>query len=495
MILASIFVCFCLASAFNYFRQRRQRGFVVNLKGPFTWPLMGAMHKIVLLTPNNFFQRSADYLAKYGAFSRCWVFHRLFIPVADWELAQQLLHSESHLETGHELMSDWLGEGVLMCQPEHWPQRHQQLAALSSPDNLLQLTKLFQQQAVQLCQQLEAYAATRQLFDVWQPVSGNVLDLMLATSCGMQPSEQYKQAFTDLIEIYRKRFLSIKSANRFTFWLASPLMRRRQQRLIRILNDENKQMLGKWRQQQLIESQLKSEGITIDRIEPASKLQHQTLLEVLLSGGKLSDTELCAELNTCNYLGYLLCSSTLCFTLVLIARHPAVQQRCLEELRNARSSEDWQLQRLPYLDAVLRESLRLQPPQLIVGRQLSQDFNYTHSLVGNGALPAGAEVYINLYELQRSEPQYGNQAHLFQPERFLAQPPQLLSFGLGPRSCPARELSLSLLKALLAPLLLQFELLPYGDAMRPNLRLALGSRNGFQLALQPREAIETKTID
>lgn len=53
MILASIFVCFCLASAFNYFRQRRQRGFVVNLKGPFAWPLMGAMHKIVLLTPNS----------------------------------------------------------------------------------------------------------------------------------------------------------------------------------------------------------------------------------------------------------------------------------------------------------------------------------------------------------------------------------------------------------------------------------------------------------
>lgn len=275
-------------------------------------------------------------------------------------------------------------------------------------------------------------------------------------------------------------------------------------------------MLGKWRQQQLIQSQMKSEGITIERIEPAPKLEHQTLLEVLLSGDKLTDAELCAELNTCNYLGYLLCSTTLCFTLVLIARHPAVQQRCLEELRNARSSEDCQLQRLPYLDAVLRESLRLQPPQLIVGRQLSQDFNYSmsiqeflrsftfmphliafaaHSLVGNGALPAGAEVYINLYELQRCEPQYGNQAHLFQPERFLAQPPQLLSFGLGPRSCPARELSLSLLKALLAPLLLQFELLPYGDAVRPNLRLALGSRNGFQLALQPRQAIETTTIE
>lgn len=50
MILAGIFACFCLASAVNYLRTRRQRHLVANLKGPFSWPLLGAMHKIVLLT-------------------------------------------------------------------------------------------------------------------------------------------------------------------------------------------------------------------------------------------------------------------------------------------------------------------------------------------------------------------------------------------------------------------------------------------------------------
>lgn len=109
-----------------------------------------------------------------------------------------------------------------------------------------------------------------------------------------------------------------------------------------------------------------------------------------------------------------------------------------------------------------------------------------HSEVGDGVLPAGAEIYINLYELQRAELEYGDKAQLFQPERFLEQPIELLSFGLGPRSCPAQQMSLNLLQQLVAPLLLQYELLPYGDALRLNLRLALGSSNGFQLALQPR---------
>lgn len=102
------------------------------------------------------------------------------------------------------------------------------------------------------------------------------------------------------------------------------------------------------------------------------------------------------------------------------------------------------------------------------------------------SLPAGAEIYINLYELQRSEQHYGSLAAQFDPERFLANPPELLSFGLGPRSCPARRFALLLLESLLASILARYELLPYGDAVRPNLRLAPASCNGFQLALKPR---------
>ncbi|EDV97039.1 GH14889 [Drosophila grimshawi] len=468
MILPSIFVCFCLASAVNYFRTRRQRKFITNLKGPFSFPLTGALLKIVLLTPKNFFKRSADYLGKYGALTRCWIFDRLFIPVADLELAKQLLHSESHLETGQKLMSDWLGDSVLMCQQEHWSQRHQQIAALFKPENMLQLTKLCQQQANQLCPQLVQQAETREIFDVWQIVSGNVLDLILT-------------------ELYRNRFLSIKSANRFTYWLASPLKRRRQRRLIKVINAENKQIVEQCRQQQQTKMPMKSEVFIIDEfVSTTPSREHQSLLDVLLEYEKLTDEQLCSELNTCNYLGYTLCSTTLCFALILIARHPAVQQRCLEELRASRSAEDGNLPSLPYLDAVLKEVLRLHPPQLIVGRQLSQDFTYTHSLVGDGILPTGAEIYINLYELQRCEQQYGKNAQHFQPERFMDHPPELLSFSLGPRSCPAQQFSLSLLKTLLAPLLLQFELLPHGDAVRPNLRLILGSQNGFLLALRQR---------
>ncbi|XP_022214226.2 probable cytochrome P450 316a1 [Drosophila obscura] len=487
MILTTTFLCFCLASAVNYFRTRRQRLHIRNLGGPFTWPLLGAMHKLLFLKPQNFFRRSQEYLVKYGAVTRLWVFHRLFMPLADLELARQVLQSEQHLETGYELMHHWLGGGVLMCGKHQWAQRHSLIRGIFENGNMLPLTELCRQQAVLLQLKLADRAEQREVFNAWEFVAPAVRDLMVLTTCGLRPSEEYAKAFTGLTEIYRKRFLSLSSVNRFSFWISSPFMRRRQLKLIKRLNKEHKEHIDRFRTQQKLEEQLRAGSLVVDRIEPLPL--HQSLLEVLLAPNLracITDDDICAELNTCNYLGYLLCSSALCFALVTIARQPAVQQRCLEELRRAqRADHSWDVQRLTYLEAVLLETLRLYPPQVIVGRHLSEDMPYTHSGVGDGTLPLGAEIYVNLFEMQRNEDLYLNAGH-FRAERFLESPPELLSFSMGPRCCPARQFSMVLLKTLLAPILSSFELLPYGDAPRLDLRLALGSSNGFQLALTPR---------
>ncbi|KAH8240094.1 hypothetical protein KR032_011187 [Drosophila birchii] len=486
MILTTTFVCFCLASAFNYFKTRRQRSRIKNLKGPFTWPLLGSMHKLLFLQPKNFFKRSAEYLTKYGFLSRCWAFHRLFIPLADLELTRQLLESENHLETGYELMQDWLGSGILMCQQDKWQQRHGLISGLFRKENMDPLMELCYQQAEQLQQKL-IERADGSVCNAWEIVSPSVLDLIVRTTCGVSPSEDYAKNLVDLTELYRKRFLSLQSTNRFSYWLSSPFMRRRQNKLIKRLNAEHKDLINRYRQEQ--QPKLKtSEGLVVEHSKPLPPKWHQSLLQMLLENQdqQLSDDEICAELNTSNYLGFLLCSSALSFALVSIARNPSVQQRCLEELKQAQIKDQaWNVEELPYLEAVVQETLRLYPPQVIVGRQLKQDFPYTHSVVGDAELPLGSEIYIDLYELQRNESRY-TKANLFQGDRFLDSPPELLSFSLGPRSCPARKFSIKLMKILLAPILSKFELLPYGNELRLDLRLVLGSSNGFQLALRPR---------
>lgn len=146
----------------------------------------------------DFFQHSARYLGKYGALSRCWIFHRLFIPVADLELARQLLESETHHQaTGYELMQDWLGGSVTTCKPEQWQQRHELLAGFFKPENMPELKKLLEQQAEQLQPGLQEQAEARRVCDAWPLVSSQVLETMLRITCGGQPRKQYIEAFTE----------------------------------------------------------------------------------------------------------------------------------------------------------------------------------------------------------------------------------------------------------------------------------------------------------
>ncbi|XP_017100159.2 probable cytochrome P450 316a1 [Drosophila bipectinata] len=484
MILTTTFVCFCLASAFNYFRTRRQRSLIRNLKGPITWPLMGSIQKLVFLSPKNFFKQSKDYLAKFGLFSRCWIFHRLFIPLADLELTRQLLESEKNLETGCELMKDWLKGGVLMCHQDKWHHRHGLISRLFTKGNMEQLTDLCRKEAEALLPKLSE-RADQEVFDIWEVISPSILNLMMQVTCGVSPSDKYAKALHDLTELYRKRFLSLQSANRFNYWLSCPFMRRRQNKLIKILNQEHKDLISRHRQQQL----KKVNGLEGNPSEPLPQICHEPLLKILLESQdpQLTDEEIFAELNTCNYLGYILCSSALCFAIVSIARNPTVQHSSLEELNNSIiDHKEWRLEKLSYMEALLLESLRLYPPQVILQRQLKQDFPYTHSVVGDAVLPHGAEIYVNLYEMQRLENRYP-EPNNFLPERFLNNSTELLSFGLGSRSCPAKKFTFNLLKAFLAPLVTNFELLPYGNQLRLNLRLVLGSSNGFQLALKQRK--------
>lgn len=82
-------------------------------------------------------------------------------------------------------------------------------------------------------------------------------------------------------------------------------MRLRQRRLIKLINTENKLFIQQWRQSQVVKvnqlDELKNEGIQIDQLEP--KTVQLSLLQLLMASETMTDEEICAELNNCNYLG------------------------------------------------------------------------------------------------------------------------------------------------------------------------------------------------
>ena len=90
---------------------------------------------------------------------------------------------------------------------------------------------------------------------------------------------------------------------------------------------------------------------------------------------------------------------------------------------------------MPYVLAVLQETLRLYPPAPIIGRQLIDDQD-----ICGYRLPAGAQVVTVPWVVHR-RPDLWHEPERFDPERFLGDhhqdrhPYAWFPFGAGPRKC------------------------------------------------------------
>jgi (+)-delta-cadinene 8-hydroxylase len=118
--------------------------------------------------------------------------------------------------------------------------------------------------------------------------------------------------------------------------------------------------------------------------------------------------------------------------------------------------DEFHMPKLQYLDAVVKEVLRLHPPMpLLIPRYPSQTCT-----VAGYAIPKGTKIFVNAWAIQR-DPQPWENPSDFKPERFLNEPGKwdfsannlhYLPFGSGRRICVgipiAEKMSMYLLASL-----------------------------------------------
>jgi cytochrome P450/chorismate mutase len=164
-------------------------------------------------------------------------------------------------------------------------------------------------------------------------------------------------------------------------------------------------------------------------------------------GSPLGEKELRDELLTLLTDGPT--SSSLAWVFERLLRHPEKLRRLQEELR-AGAGED-------YLDAVIKETLRLRPPVSVVVRRLLKP-----ATLGGYDLPAGTLIAPCVYLVHHREDVYESPGE-FIPERFLAQRaavPTWIPFGGGARRCLAASYAEQEMKRVLRIVLEEVELEP-----------------------------------
>ncbi|KAF3677704.1 Cytochrome [Capsicum annuum] len=156
-----------------------------------------------------------------------------------------------------------------------------------------------------------------------------------------------------------------------------------------------------------------------------------------------------------------------------IIRHPKVMKKLQNELEQVvglnRMVEESDLEKLEYLDMVIKEGFRLHPvAPLLIPHESIEDCT-----IDGFDIPKGSRILVNTWAIGR-DPEVWPEPEKFVPERFVGSNIdlrghdfQLLPFGSGKRSCPGIQLGLITVRLVLAQMVHCFDWeLPNG--MTPN---------------------------
>ncbi|KAJ4323746.1 hypothetical protein N0V94_001664 [Neodidymelliopsis sp. IMI 364377] len=140
-----------------------------------------------------------------------------------------------------------------------------------------------------------------------------------------------------------------------------------------------------------------------------------------------------------------------------------------------------QAQKLPYLQSVILEALRLHPA---VGAPLVRVVGPQGLQLCNQYFPPGTEVGVNAWVLHRNTSLYGDDAHLFRPERWMTDNKEerakldrhFLAFGSGVRTCIGKNISLLEMSKVVPQIVrnYDFEVVGGGDKVE-----GMGGEGGF----------------
>jgi cytochrome P450 len=177
-------------------------------------------------------------------------------------------------------------------------------------------------------------------------------------------------------------------------------------------------------------------------------------------GASMTDVELRDALMTLVVAGHETTATSLCWALEAVLSHPDVLARIRAELREVTGGAPLTTEhasRLVYLDATIKEVLRLYPvvPIIGMGRKLAAPTRFE-----GHDLPVGVKIVPAVYATHRRAELYPEPGR-FQPERFLddkIDPYAWLPFGGGVRRCLGLPFALHELRVVLATLLLRADL-------------------------------------
>ena len=235
--------------------------------------------------------------------------------------------------------------------------------------------------------------------------------------------------------------------------------------------------------------------IISERRAAGNSNHHNDLLALLMGamdedGSQMTPQQLHDETMTLFLAGHETTAQMLSWTWYALSQNPQAEARLHEELDGvlgARPMEAADFPRLPYLQAVMNEVLRLYPPAYIMAREVIEPCE-----IGGYTLRPRATIIFSQWVMQR-DPRFYDDPEAFRPERWLdglmdrLPPGAYFPFGDGPRRCIGQGFALLEAAIVIATLArrFRFRLVP-GEPIIPEPLVTLRPRHGIPMTLHAR---------
>ncbi|CAH2305241.1 sterol 26-hydroxylase, mitochondrial-like [Pelobates cultripes] len=217
-------------------------------------------------------------------------------------------------------------------------------------------------------------------------------------------------------------------------------------------------------------------------------------LTYLLSSGKLTVKEVYSSVTELLLAGVDTTSNTLTWTMFLLSKHPEIQDQLFKEVssvipgRKIPTSDD--INNMPLLKAVIRESLRIYPAVATNSRVVVEK----PMVVGDYCFPEGTQFTLGHYQIAREEANFPEPTKFipqrwFRDQRVKNNPFSAIPFGHGIRACVGRRIAELEMYLALSRIIQKYEIKPdpKGAKIRSVARLALVPNKPIRLEFHVRD--------
>ncbi|XP_026678195.1 cytochrome P450 4c3-like [Diaphorina citri] len=257
-------------------------------------------------------------------------------------------------------------------------------------------------------------------------------------------NSEYVKAVYEIGSIIQKRQAKIHLQPDFLFRLSS--LYKNHQRCLNTLHSFSYKVINERKAD--LKARRNIEETMEDSAEDVKK--RPAFLDLLIEASErhnLSDENIREEVDTFMFEGHDTTSAAICWTLLLLGSNQEIQNKVYEEILVTsfkalhKPFTTRSLNSMKYLEACIKEALRLYPSVPFIARKLSEDVP-----LPDYVLPRDTEVIIVVYNLHR-DPEVFPRPELYDPDRFLSEnvagrnPYAYIPFSAGPRNCIGEEFS------------------------------------------------------